>query len=560
MGFLDWIVLSATVLFIVGYGAWKTRQNSTLQSYLLGDKEANWFTVALSIMATQASAITFLSAPGQAYTDGMRFVQFYFGLPLAMVVLSMFVVPLYHRLNVYTAYEFLEKRFDLKTRLLTAFLFLTQRGLAAGFTIFAPSLILSSILDWDIYLTNLLTGLLVVVYTVSGGTRAVNVTQKQQMAVIFIGMLIAGVLVVQYLPDGVSFINALQLAGKMGKLNLVDFEFDWNTRYNLWSGLIGGFFLSMSYFGTDQSQVQRYLSGSSITQSRLGLLFNGMLKIPMQFLILFIGAMVYVFYLFFQAPLFFNTSLLAQTKNSANSSEIQLIESEYTQVYQKRKQNALDLSSAFNQKDEEAIQIHTQALKETEAKIQTLRKQTIELIKKNNKEADTNDTNYIFLNFVRDYLPSGLVGLLIAVIIFASMSSTSAELNALASTTVVDFYKRIWKPQANDLECVRMSKWMTFFWGVYAIVFAMFANRLGTLIEAVNILGSLVYGTILGIFLNAFFLKKVTANATFMAALIAEVIILYCYFFTKIPFLWYNPIGCLAVMGLGILIQSFYKK
>jgi SSS family transporter len=560
MGLLDWIVLGATVLFIVGYGAWKTRQNNTLQSYLLGDKEANWFTVALSIMATQASAITFLSAPGQAYTDGMRFVQFYFGLPLAMVVLCMFVVPLYHRLNVYTAYEFLEKRFDLKTRLLTAFLFLMQRGLAAGFTIFAPSLILSSILGWDIYLTNLLTGLLVVVYTVSGGTKAVNVTQKQQMAVIFIGMLIAGVLVVQYLPSEVSFGNALQLAGKMGRLNVVDFEFDWNTRYNLWSGLIGGFFLSMSYFGTDQSQVQRYLSGSSITQSRLGLLFNGMLKIPMQFLILFIGTMVYVFYLFFQAPIFFNTSLLAQTKQSENGAEIHLIEEKYSKIHEERKQNAIDLSLAFQQNNEKLIQSKTQALKETDTQIQTLRKQAIEVIKKTDNKADTNDTNYIFLNFVRDYLPTGLVGLLIAVIIFASMSSTSAELNALASTTMIDFYKRIWKPEANDQECVKVSKWMTFLWGIYAIFFAMFANRLGTLIEAVNILGSLVYGTILGIFLSAFFLKKVTANATFIAALLSETLILYCYFFTDIPFLWYNVIGCLTVMGLGLLFQEFFRK
>ncbi|MCS6832949.1 MAG: sodium:solute symporter [Flammeovirgaceae bacterium] len=561
MSRLDWTVLSATVLFIVGYGLWRTKKRQTLHAYLLDDKEANWFTIAISIMATQASAITFLSAPGQAYVDGMRFVQFYFGLPLAVIVLCAFVVPKYYQLNVFTAYEYLEKRFDLNTRLLTAALFLLQRGLAAGFTIFAPSLILSSILQWNIYLTNFLVGALVVLYTVVGGAKAVSVTQKQQMFVIFLGMLLAGVLIVDYLPTEVSFSSALQIAGKMGKLKVVDFSLDWKTRYNVWSGLIGGFFLSLSYFGTDQSQVQRYLSGSSITQSRLGLIFNGMFKIPMQFLILFIGVMVYVFYLFYQPPLFFNTQLIAQTKNSPLSSRIDALEKSYTEVFQQRRNIAFALSTAFQEKDTLSIAQHTARLQQMEVEMQRLRQVTSELIRENNQKTDTNDTNYIFLNFVRNYLPEGLVGLLVAVIIFASMSSTSAELNALASTSVIDFYKRIYNPNADEKHYVGASRFFTFFWGTYAIIFAMFANRLGTLIEAVNILGSLVYGTILGIFMTAFFLPNARAKATFWAAILSEAIVVICYFFTEIPFLWFNAVGCVAVMlGAALFSSRTLKK
>ncbi|MEH0156130.1 sodium:solute symporter [Limibacter armeniacum] len=556
MTFLDWAVLGGTLAFIVIYGIWKTRQQNDMQSYLLGNREAKWFTVALSIMATQASAITFLSAPGQAYTDGMRFVQFYFGLPLAMVVLSVAVVPIYHRLNVYTAYEYLEKRFDVNTRILAALLFLTQRGLAAGFTIFAPALILSSLLGWNINFTIIAIGLLVVMYTVVGGTKAVNQTQKLQMAVIFIGMLMAGILVVWFLPETVSFDNALHLAGKMGRLNAVDFEFDPTSKYNIWTGLIGGFFLALSYFGTDQSQVQRYLSGSSIGQSRLGLLFNGMIKIPMQFLILFIGAMVYVFYFFNTSPIFFNKVLLESAHETAYKTELVEIEQQYQLAQENRKQEAFNLVDALENQDIAQQAAATESLKAADAQSQKLRKQAIATIEKAMPEADTNDTNYIFLTFVKDFLPSGLVGLLIAVILSASMSSTSSELNALASTTVVDLYKRIFNSNGTDQHYVMVSKLVTIFWGIYAIIFAMYANRLGTLIEAVNILGSLVYGVILGIFMVAFFFKQIGSKAVFIAGIISEIVVLYCFFFTEVPFLWYNVIGCMAV----ILVSFAVKK
>jgi Na+/proline symporter len=560
MNILDWLVLGGTLLFIVGYGSWKNRENKDIQSYLLGNKQANWFTVALSIMATQASAITFLSAPGQAYTDGMRFVQFYFGLPLAMIVLSIAVVPIYHRLNVYTAYEFLEKRFDVKTRVLAAFLFLTQRGLAAGFTIFAPSLILSSLLGWNIDLTNILIGTLVVVYTVTGGTKAVSLTQKYQMAVILVGMVVAGVMVVALLPEKVSFGNALHMAGKMGKLNAVDLDFDLTSRYNIWSGLIGGFFLALSYFGTDQSQVQRYLSGSSIGQSRLGLLFNGMVKIPMQFLILLIGALLYVFYFFNQPPVFFNKVVYEKTMNSAYADELKSLQDEHSILFYQRKEAATALADALGQGDETSVNSTMEGLMELNQQVAAVRERSVAVIKQADPKADTNDTNYIFLTFVTDYLPAGLVGLLIAVILSASMSSTSSELNALASTTVVDIYKRFVKPEASDRHYVVMSKWITALWGVYAIIFTMFANQLGTLIEAVNILGSLVYGSILGIFLVAFFLKKIHGKPTFIAAIIAQSFILYLFFFTKTPYLWFNVIGCLLVIAFAWVLNPFFRK
>jgi len=559
MSLLDWIVLAGTMLFIVVYGVWQTRGSKNISDYLLGNKKTPWFTIALSIMATQASAITFLSAPGQAYTDGMRFVQFYFGLPLAMVVLSVTVVPIYHKMRVYTAYEYLEKRFDLNTRTLAAFLFLTQRGLAAGFTIFAPSLILSSLLNWDIYITNLLIGSMVIIYTVSGGTNAVSQTQKFQMGVIMVGMFIAGVMVVSMLPREVSFGNALQIAGDMGRLNAIDFEFDLESRYNIWSGVIGGFFLALSYFGTDQSQVQRYLTGRSVTQSRMGLLFNGMAKIPMQFLILLIGAMVYVFYFFFQPPVFFNKVLLEDARLSGNRGQIVELEDQYSKAFFERKQKALDyvreLNTGANQSDEAL-----NSLKQADQKLNAIRTETIETIKEIDKDADTNDTNYIFLNFVIDHLPAGIVGLLIAVILSASMSSTSSELNALASTTVVDVYRRRFKKDANEAHYLNASRWITVFWGAYAITFTMFANRLGTLIEAVNVLGSLVYGTILGIFLVAFYFKQIGARATFAAAIVAELIVVYCFAFTEVPYLWFNVIGCLPVIAFGFLFQQFIKK
>jgi len=557
MRLLDWLVLAGTMIFIVVYGIWQSRGSKNISDYLLGNKQTPWFTIALSIMATQASAITFLSAPGQAYTDGMRFVQFYFGLPLAMVVLSITVVPIYHKMNVYTAYEYLEKRFDLNTRTLAAILFLTQRGLAAGFTIFAPSLILSSLLNWDIYITNLLIGSIVVIYTVSGGTTAVSQTQKFQMGVIMAGMLIAGILVVSMLPREVSFGNAMDIAGEMGRLNVIDLNFDLNSRYNIWSGLIGGFFLALSYFGTDQSQVQRYLTGKSVTQSRMGLLFNGMAKIPMQFLILFIGAMVYVFYFFFQPPVFFNKVLLEDARLSNNAEQFSELEDRYSQAFFERKQKALDFVKELNSDAGNTSDALT-SLKQADQELTNIREETITAIKKVDPEADTNDTNYIFLNFVIDHLPVGIVGLLIAVILSASMSSTSSELNALASTTVIDVYKRRFKKEESDTHYLNASRWITVFWGVYAIIFTMFANRLGTLIEAVNVLGSLVYGTILGIFLVAFYFKQIGAKATFIAAIIAELIVVYCFFFTEIPFLWFNVIGCLPVIAFGYLFQQFF--
>ncbi len=555
MSWLDWTVLLASQLLIVVYGVWKSRRQKGMEDYLRG-RSMNWFTIGLSIMATQASAITFLSAPGLAYTEGMRFVQFYFGLPIAMVILSMFAVPLYYRLNVYTAYEFLEKRFDLKTRTLAAFLFLTQRGLAAGFTIFAPSLILSSLLGWNIYWTNLAIGLIVIVYTVTGGTQAVARTQKTQMAIILAGMFIAGYLVVAMLPEQVAFGDALQLAGKMGKLQAVDFSFDLNDRYNIWSGLIGGTFLMLSYFGTDQSQVQRYLGGQSIAQSRMGLIFNGLVKIPMQFAILFVGAMVFVFYLFQTPPVFFNRVVLEQTRQGVYADSLRQTETTFTQLHQERKASAYALVEASRSGNDQLLEAEAVKLREGQALLDKSREEAKGWIKKTDPAADTNDTNYIFLTYVFDFLPVGLIGLIISVIFSASMSSTSSELNALASTTVVDVYKRMIKSDASDAHYLKVSKWSTLLWGIYAIIFAMFANRLGTLIEAVNILGSLVYGTILGIFVVAFFLKRVGGRAVFIGAVLSESIILGLFFFSDLPFLWYNVVGCLGVVLFALLIEA----
>lgn len=558
MGILDWAVLTSTLAFIVIYGIWKTRQQHDINSYLLGNKEAKWFTVALSIMATQASAITFLSAPGQAFVDGMRFVQFYFGLPIAMVVISVVIVPIYHKMNVFTAYEYLEGRFDLKTRTFTALLFLTQRGLAAGFTIFAPSLILSSLLGWDINITNIVIGVVVTAYTVIGGTKAVNQTQKLQMAVIFIGMLIAGILVVQMLPDEVSFSNALHIAGAAGKLNAVDFTFDPSSKYNVWSGLIGGFFLAMSYFGTDQSQVQRYLSGASIAQSRLALLFNGMIKIPMQFLILFIGAMVFVFYYFNPSPIIFNKVALSEATEKVEGFE--KMQEEYTAQLGERKSSALAYADALNSGIDAKIDNQKQQLIAQNEKTDALKSDIISQVEQQASDVDVNDTNYIFLNFVIEYLPQGLVGLLIAVILSASMSSTSSEINALASTSIIDIYKRIIKKDGSDQHYLHASKLVSIGWGLYAILFATFANKLGSLIEAVNILGSLVYGVILGVFSIAFFFKKIGSKPTFYAAIISEGIIMYLFFFTEVPFLWYNVIGCLSVILFCLILNIFLKE
>jgi Na+/proline symporter len=541
--------------FVVVYGTWKTRKTEGLNNYILAGKTTRWFTVVISIMATQASAITFLSTPGQAYVDGMRFIQFYIGLPIAMVILSITAVPLYHKLNVYTAYEYLEHRFDLKNRILGSILFLIQRGLAAGFTIFAPSLIISVILQWDINLTIILVGALVIIYTTVGGTIAVNKTHIQQMTIIFIGMIAAFVTIIYVLPNNISFFDAVAIAGKMGKLNTIDFSFNLNDRYTFWSGLIGGTFLMLSYFGTDQSQVQRYLGGSSITQSRLGLLVNGIVKIPMQFLILFTGVMVFIFYQFITPPLFFNPAGIKLVENSKYVNEYHSMNEEYKKLSSQKSKEVNSMVEAINKNDTDREKLSLSKIKNAQSSMTNLKGEYLALMKKENSNADTNDTNYIFLSFVINYLPIGLIGLVLAAIFSASMSSTSAELNALASTTVVDIYKRVFKKDATDKHYVFVSKISTVLWGVYAIGFALFANKLGSLIEAVNILGSIFYGTILGIFLVAFYFKKVKGTPTFIAAIIAEITVMYCFFFTDIPFLWFNVIGCVLVVVIAILIN-----
>ena len=554
MSSIDWIVMVGFLAFVVIYGTWKTKKTSDIKSYLLANKSTPWYTVALSIMATQASAITFLSAPGQAYIDGMRFVQFYLGLPIAMIILSVTAVPIYHKLNVYTAYEFLEKRFDLKNRALGSILFLTQRGLAAGFTIFAPSLILSALLGWDINITIFVIGTLVIIYTTVGGTAAVNKTHLQQMLIILFGMLLAAYMIFHLLPEDISAIDAAVVAGKMGKLNAIDFSFDLESKYTFWTGILGGTFLMLSYFGTDQSQVQRYLSGASVKQSRIGLLVNGMVKIPMQFFILFIGAMVFVFYQFNTAPLFFNSVEENNVKNSIYSEQYKEIESNYEQLKIEKETKIRSLLKAKKENHENTDAI-TDELNLVQDKSLQLREEAKGLIKKANPSADTNDTNYIFLNFVINFLPVGLIGLVLAAILSASMSSTSAELNALASTSVIDIYKRMIKPNQSDKHYLKASKLATVFWGIYGIIFALFANRLGTLIEAVNILGSLFYGTILGIFCVAFYLKRIGGTATFYSAVIAETVIIVLFLTTSIPYLWFTLIGCFLVVSIASIIN-----
>ena len=556
----DWIVMCGFVGFVVLYGTWKSRNAPGVNTCLRAGRTSSWWLVALSIMETQASAITFLSTPGQAYVDGMRFVQFYLGLPIAMIILSITAVPIYNKLNVYTAYEYLEKRFDLKNRMLGSALFLTQRGLAAGFTIYAPSLILSVILGWEMNITIIVVGAMVIIYTTVGGTVAVNKTHFLQMIIITVGMFAAFYILMSLLPEEVSFIDAAYVAGKMGKLNAIDFTFDLSNRYTFWSGIIGGTFLMLSYFGTDQSQVQRYLAGSSVAQSRLALLTNGIIKVPMQFIILFIGAMVFVFFQFVTPPLFFNPVEEAKVKSGLYGSEYKLIEKEFAEIQNQKQTELKAFISSIDRGDEEQLEAQTEIIIEHQKNADELKNRAVRIIKMSDPQADANDTNYIFLTFIINFLPVGFVGLLIAAILSASMSSTSAELNALASTTVIDFYKRLIKKDANDRQYVKVSKIATVFWGIYAILFALFAKELGSLIEAVNILGSLVYGTILGIFLTAFYLKNVTGTPTFMAALIAELIVLYCFLFTEIPFLWYNVIGCLVVVVVAFLLSKFLKS
>ena len=560
MNVVDWVVLFGTLLLIVGYGAWKTRGSKNMQSYLLGNKSLPWWTVCISIMATQASAITFLSTTGQAYEDGMRFIQFYFGLPLAMIILSVTAVPLYHKLKVFTAYEYLETRFDLKTRTLAAFFFLMLRGLSVGITLYAPALILSTILGWNINLTTFMIGALVMMYTVAGGTKAVSITQKYQLAFIMSGMIVAGWIAFSNLPEGISFGNTFQLAGEMGKLNMINVSFNLSDRYNIWSGLIGGLFLFLSYFGADQSQVGRYLSGSSITESRLGLIFNGLLKIPMQFIILYIGILIFVFYQFHQAPLIHNVSLRDKAMQTEASAEILDLEESYQTVFIQRKEAAGQLVNAIQSGNQTQLSSSKERLREIQKSEVELRSKTKETIKKNVPGANTQDKDYVFINFVMTYLPHGLIGLLLAVVFSAAMSSMASELNALASTTVIDIYKRSVKPNQEDHHYVRASKWMTVGWAVFAIFFASLANQAENLIQFVNIVGSLFYGTILGIFLSAFYINYLRSTAVFLAAIIAELIILYLYFYTDVAFLLYNIIGCVAVIMLAFIIQLFQNS
>ncbi|MCC6132282.1 MAG: sodium:solute symporter [Acidobacteria bacterium] len=555
MRVIDWVVLGGSLVFIVTYGVWRNRHHRDMQSYLLASRQMPWWAVALSIMATQASAITFLSTPGQAFADGMRFVQFYFGLPLAMVVLSVTAVPIFHKLKVFTAYEYLENRFDVKTRALAAFLFLIQRGLATGLTIYAPAVILSVLLGWSIGITTAVTGALVVLYTAWGGAKAVNETQLQQMIVIMAGMFLAFVVILRLLPKNVSFVESVAVAGALGRLNAIDLSFDWTNRYNIWSGLIGGFFLALSYFGTDQSQVGRYLTGRSVAQSRLGLLFNGIAKVPMQFLILFVGAMVFAFYQFVMPPLFFNPVEVNKVKSGPLKGEFTALEQQHAEAFAKRRQAVERFIRARRSHDAEREARARAELKKADDQVLLVKAAAGDLIKENDKKADRRDTNYIFLRFVLDYLPAGLVGLVLAAIFAASMSSSSAELNALATTSVVDVYLRFIHKDGREAHYVVVSRLLTVFWGLVAVAFAQYASRLGTLIEAVNILGSLFYGTILGIFLVAFYVKRVGGDAVFWAAILAEGLVLWMFWKTKVSFLWFNVAGCLAVVVLATLFS-----
>lgn len=555
MSRLDWVILGAALAFVVLFGLWKGRRRKDAEAYLLSGRDARWTTICLSIMATQASAITFLSTPGQAYVDGMRFVQFYLGLPLAMVVLSVTVVPIFHRLKVYTAYEYLEGRFDAKTRTLAAFLFLIQRGLAVGLTLYAPALVLSVLLGWNLQVNLVLVASLVMIYTVTGGTKAVSWAQSLQMVIITCGMLIAGIMVVHQLPTGVSLPEALHVAGALGRTQVIDTSLDPANRYTLWSGLIGGFFLMFSYFGTDQSQVQRYLTGKSVGQSRLALLANGLFKVPMQFLILLLGALVFVYYQFVTPPVFFNPVAVAKARAGAEASSFQEVEREYATATTLRADKAQAYLAARKAASAEEVARAKQALQAAEAKAQTIRDHAVAIIRRSDPSSHGNDVNYVFLSYVLHSLPAGLIGLVLAAVFSASMSSMSAEINALGATTVVDLWRRF-SGQQDARKEVWVSRIATFGWGCFALLFAQFASRLGSLVEAVNILGSLFYGTILGIFLVAFYVKRVHGGAAFWAALGAEGVVLLCFAFTRISFLWFNVIGCGCVVLLALLFQA----
>lgn len=560
MSNLDWGVLILTLVGIVSYGIYMSRGSQNIQGYLLGNQSLPWYHVCLSVMATQASAITFLSAPGLAYSSGMSFVQFYFGLPLAMIVLSITFVPIFHKLKVYTAYEYLEQRFDLKTRALTAFLFLIQRGLSTGITIYAPSIILSTILDINTTYTTLFIGSIVVFYTVYGGTKAVSYTQMLQMSIIFCGLFAAGIMVVHLLPENIGFVKAISIAGKMRRTNAINFEFDLNNQYTVWSGLIGGFFLQLSYFGTDQSQVGRYLSGASVNESRRGLLMNGLVKIPMQFLILLIGVLVFTFYQYNKPPIFFNSFELNKLENSKYKPDLALIKNEYDAAFTLKQKEIVKMNDALDSDDQIRIDAQRKVLQSADQQDKAIREKVVQLMEKNDVQANTKDNNYIFLSFVTQYLPKGLIGLLVAIIFLASMGSTASALNSLASTTVIDIYKRLIRKSGSDREYLQASRLATIFWGVICIIMALYASKIGNLLEAVNILGSYIYGTILGVFLVAFYIKQVGGRAVFIAAISAEIAVIAIGQSDKVAYLWLNLIGCLLVVVLGILIQRFVRQ
>ncbi|WP_370476529.1 sodium:solute symporter [Tamlana flava] len=561
LSWIDWTVLLVTLLVIVAYGTWQTRGSKNVSDYLRGGNTSKWWTIGLSVMATQASAITFLSTPGQAFHDGMGFVQFYFGLPIAMIVICMVFIPLYYRLKVYTAYEFLENRFDLKTRTLAAILFLIQRGLAAGITIFAPAIILSVVLGWDLLTLNIIIGLLVIIYTVSGGTRAVNVTQKHQMVVIFIGMLVAFFIIVNKLPQDISFTKALEIAGASGKMEVLDFSFNLNNRYTVWSGIIGGTFLMLSYFGTDQSQVQRYLSGKSVKEMQLGLIFNGLLKVPMQFFILLVGVMVFVFYQFNESPVNFNPTATQMVLNSEYAEDFKTLQAEQEQIFNDKQKIIASFVNDENPNASNYIAMANEANEE-------LRNEAILLIDKAAEQQEikieSNDKDYVFIHFILNNLPRGLIGLLLAVILSAAMSSTASELNALGSTTAIDLYKRNTSEKTEE-HMVTASKWFTFAWGIMAIGVACVADLAENLIQLVNIIGSIFYGNVLGIFLLAFFFKFAKGHAVFVSALITQGIVIGLFFMNEyevinLPFLWLNFVGCIIVIALACLLQTLVKK
>ncbi len=553
---IDWIVLVITLLFIVIYGVWKTKGSSkNVEDYILGNNETPWWTVGLSVMATQASAITFLSTPGQAYHDGMGFVQFYFGLPIAMVVICITFIPIYHKLKVFTAYEYLEQRFDLKTRSLASILFLVQRGLGTGITIYAPSIILSSILGWNLTHLNIIIGTLVIIYTFSGGTKAVNVTQKYQMFIIMFGMFATFFLILHLLPNDMTFGNALHIAGANDKMNIVDFSFDPETRYTFWSGITGGFFLALSYFGTDQSQVGRYLSGKSVRESQMGLIMNGILKVPMQFFILLIGVMVFVFFQFNPVPLNFNPNNKIAIEKSKYKIEYHQLEKQLLDLSEEKKEFNLLYIDHLNQNYDNPIL--RRKLIALSTKENDLRDQAKELISKADDKAETNDKDYVFINFILTYLPKGLIGLLLAVILSAAMSSTASGLSALASTTAIDIYKRNLKAPKSEKHYVNATKLFTVFWGIVAILFACVGTLFENLIQLVNIIGSVFYGTVLGIFLVGFYIKYIRAKAIFWGAIFSQLAIFYIFYLDIVSFLWLNFIGAILTISVSLLLQTF---